>query len=148
MKILFIHSYYYPEVYGGAEYSVKKLAEELVKNGHQCYVYCTGERDFEETINGVIIFRRKGAVRSRIDKLGAIKRPIHFIGEIYSPNVSSQLNRILDACKPDIVHTNCLYYLSSNVWRVAYRRGIPIVQTIRDYFFICYRGFSDTAAPR
>ena len=29
MKILLVNTFYYPEVKGGAEYSVKKLAEAL-----------------------------------------------------------------------------------------------------------------------
>ncbi len=42
MKILLVNTYYYPEIYGGAEYSVKKLAEELKQQGHTVKVLCTG----------------------------------------------------------------------------------------------------------
>ncbi|WP_455139990.1 glycosyltransferase family 4 protein [Thermophilibacter sp.] len=148
MTILFVHTYYYPEIHGGAEISVLKLAEELVKKGHRCCVYCTSNCDSDEIINGVEIYRRKSMVRSNADMLGVFKRPAHFLGEVSSPKVKSQISSIIDTCKPDIVHTNCLYYLSSNVWKVSHRRGIPIVQTIRDYFFSCFRGFSTTDRER
>ena len=34
MRILLVNTYYSPEIYGGAEYSVKKLAEELKRQGN------------------------------------------------------------------------------------------------------------------
>lgn len=46
MKILLVNTYYYPEIYGGAEYSVKKLAEELKQQGHTVKVLCTGSERF------------------------------------------------------------------------------------------------------
>ena len=33
MRIMIINTYYYPEIMGGAEYSVKKLAEALTISG-------------------------------------------------------------------------------------------------------------------
>ena len=40
MKILVIHSYYYPDIKGGAEYSLKKLCEGLAMRGHTLVVLC------------------------------------------------------------------------------------------------------------
>ena len=59
MKILVIHSYYYPDVKGGAEYSLKKLCEGLVGRGHQVSVLCdNSEGNSNEIINGTIINTR------------------------------------------------------------------------------------------
>lgn len=37
MKILLVNTFYYPEVKGGAEYSVKKIAEALQADGKRNY---------------------------------------------------------------------------------------------------------------
>ena len=52
MRIMIVNSYYYPEIYGGAEFSVKKLAEKLSEMGHQVCVLCSGEKYSQETIDG------------------------------------------------------------------------------------------------
>ena len=41
MKILIINTFYYPDIEGGAEISVKKLAENLAIKGHDVNVICT-----------------------------------------------------------------------------------------------------------
>ena len=57
MKILLVNTYYYPEIYGGAEYSVKKLAEELKQQGHTVKVLCTGSEAKREVIDGIDVIR-------------------------------------------------------------------------------------------
>ena len=65
MRVLFIHTYYYPENMGGAEISVQKLAEALVKHGVEVYVLCTSDNNRREIINGVNIWRIKPYVSMR-----------------------------------------------------------------------------------
>ena len=59
MKILIVNSFYFPEIKGGAEYSVKKLAEQLVHNGHSIKIIAAGHIDSNEIIDGVYVSRRK-----------------------------------------------------------------------------------------
>ena len=60
MKILIANMYYYPHLIGGAENSIKLLAEGLVSQGNEvCVVTLDGEPEkakFDE-INGVRIYR-------------------------------------------------------------------------------------------
>ena len=56
MRILFVNTFYYPNMEGGAEQSVKLLAEGLAKAGHIVAVYCADSRDgriTEENIHGI-----------------------------------------------------------------------------------------------
>lgn len=59
MRILLVNTFYYPEVKGGAEYSVKKLAEALVQNGNEVIVISAGKSDTVETIDSVNVHRIK-----------------------------------------------------------------------------------------
>ncbi|MCR5651017.1 MAG: hypothetical protein K6F86_07545, partial [Lachnospiraceae bacterium] len=58
MKILVFAESYYPDVMGGGEFSTKQMAEGLVKKGHEVMVYCLGEENSKEDINGVRVNRR------------------------------------------------------------------------------------------
>ena len=59
MKILLVNTFYYPEVKGGAEYSVKKLAEALQADGNEIIVLASGDADNDEIVDGIKVFRRK-----------------------------------------------------------------------------------------
>ncbi len=59
MKILLVNTFYYPEVKGGAEYSVKKLAEALQADGNEITVLASGNTDNDEIIDGIKVHRRK-----------------------------------------------------------------------------------------
>ena len=68
LRVLLINSFYAPDIRGGAEYSVKKLAEGLQSNGHTIRVLCTGDSDIEEVVDGIEIvrFRPHGAHKKKI----------------------------------------------------------------------------------
>lgn len=139
MRILFVHTFYYPEIVGGAEYSVKKLAEGLISSGHEVYVLCSGEQTICEEINGVTIYRIKTFIRRGENKKNFTAKVKHFSSEMYNPFDRETICRVLDEINPDVIHTNCLYQFSTSVWKYANQKHIRIVHTIRDYFLSCYR---------
>jgi glycosyltransferase involved in cell wall biosynthesis len=47
---------------------------------------------------------------------------------------------LLEAERPDVVHFHHVTCLSTNLIAEAFRRGIPIVYTLHDYWLICQRG--------
>lgn len=57
--LLIINSFYAPDIRGGAEYSVKKLAEGLQSKGHTVRVLCLGDFNTEEIIDGIEVVRFK-----------------------------------------------------------------------------------------
>ena len=61
MRIMIVNAYYAPDIRGGAEYSVKKLAEGLTKKGHTVRVLCTSDSDIHENIDGVDVVRIRTA---------------------------------------------------------------------------------------
>lgn len=140
MNILIVNTYYYPEIVGGAEYSVKKLAEQLIKMGHCVTVFCTGDYDFEEDCFGVHIIRRKTK---------HVFRVIHGVGkgkwislyrnfqDIWNNKNSSIIEEVINLVHPDIIHTNGLYDISPIVWKIAKKHSIRVIHTLRDYMMHC-----------
>ena len=141
MKILLVNTYYYPEIYGGAEYSVKKLAEALKRYGHEVIVLATGNSEIIEQIEDVKIIRFKPSIPCRACEINKstnkIKKINRKILEIYNPFNRSKLEQILDSVSPDVIHTNGLYDISPVIWRIAKIRRIAVIHTIRDYYLCC-----------
>ena len=55
MKICIVNTFYYPDMIGGAEVCVVKIAEQLSKYGHEVHVICTDKKNSCEIINGITV---------------------------------------------------------------------------------------------
>lgn len=142
MRIMIINTYYYPEIVGGAEYSVKKLAEKLVWEGHTVRVLCTGKEYCKEVIDGVEVIRVKdGVVVKTADapNANAFVKLHRWLQELWCVANKDILLKELDDFKPEVIHTNGLYDISPIIWKLAKNRGIRVVHTLRDYFLMCPR---------
>lgn len=148
MKILILNSLYptpfHPKIVGGAEKSVRHLAEALVREGHVVEVIraiapCAAPT--REELNGVVIH---GAPSRNLywpfdgRTRPAWKRVLWHLIDDWGVTPSIVRER-LDAFRPDVVHTNTLAGLTTGVWRLARARGVRVVHTLRDYYLLCPR---------
>ncbi|MGE5452612.1 MAG: glycosyltransferase family 4 protein [Acidobacteriota bacterium] len=140
MNIVYINSFYAPDEIGGAEKSVRFLAETLQAQGHQTTVITLGREDSSSQLNGVRIERI--AVPNLYYPADAGAQPgwkkllWHSI-DSFNPRAAQRVGALLDALRPDVVHTNNLSGLSTTVWGSIHRRHIPLVHTLRDYYLLC-----------
>lgn len=141
MKILILNTLYYPYSRGGAEISTQLIAEKLVDLGFEVVVIATGKQSNLENINGVKVYYVKliNLYWQFIEKtfIKILLNPIWHLIDSLNPLMASQVAKIIDIEKPDIVHTNNVQGFSVLVWQKIKERGIPIVHTIRDYYLIC-----------
>ena len=143
MKICLISNLYPPNVLGGAEVSVKKVSEELVKKGHEVIVITTpfSENDVE-TINGVKIYQVKPLniyhIYDHLNQSMLIK-PLWHIIDLWNPYDERIIKNILKTEKPDIVHIHNFKGVSLSSFSPAKSLGIPLVFTAHDYSLICMR---------
>lgn len=104
---------------GGVNSSIKKVAEELVKRGHECSVLSInpGSLPSEESINGVNVIRVKSPVSKHL--------------YWFSPSMARFLSRNLGkSLNPDVVHIH--EYRSLLTPEVAYllrRKHLPFVSS-------------------
>lgn len=142
MKICLINTLYPPHQVGGAERSVQILAESLAQLGHQLVVLTLGERDEQYVQNGVRIIRKKlqnsywpfdGKSKSLIQKISWHAK------DIQNDAMRKIVGAVLDAEKPDVVHTNNLAGFSVAAWTEVKERGIRLIHTLRDYYLLCYK---------
>ncbi|MFJ5444674.1 glycosyltransferase family 4 protein [Methylobacillus methanolivorans] len=142
MRILLINTFYYPNEHGGAEMSVRYLAETLVKLGHDVTVIClnTGLESYEK-YNGVKIRRIKikNIYLPNSDtenKAGASKFFWH-LNDSYNFLGKSDIGKLINEIAPDVIHTNNISGFSVSIWDVAKKKKIPVIHTTRDFYLLC-----------
>lgn len=144
MKILIVNTYYYPNMIGGAENSVKILAENLQKAGNEVAIYSIdNDQNYlkKEIINEIKVYRgiagnynMKAKLYNNEEKVTKLKNKII---EINNLKIKKEIREIINEFKPDIIHTNNLFGISNIIWKVAKQEyNIPIIHTLRDYWML------------
>ena len=144
MKICFISNLYPPSIIGGAEISVKRAADGLVKRGHEVFVITTttdGKTSIEE-VGGVKVYRINPlnlyAMYNHQNQPELLK-PIWHTIDLWNPHSYLVVKKILKNEMPDIVHVNNFKGLSLSVFSAAKRLNLPLIFTAHDYSLICPR---------
>ena len=146
MKILIVNVLYPPHKIGGAEKSVSLLAEALVRAGDTVVVATLDDvpAPVVEMKNGVTVHRLPidniywpydpdAAPQPRLKRLQWHAR------NRWNRAAARRIGALLDAERPDVVHCNVITGFSASIWREVKRRGLPLVQTLRDYGVMCTR---------
>jgi glycosyltransferase involved in cell wall biosynthesis len=142
MKICLVNTLYAPHGDGGAERSVRSLAEALQRMGIEAVVVRCGTERGEYEVSGVrvvcvpianLYWPFSGPHRSSVARLAW-----HAI-DSYNMEIGRRVRKVLEREKPDVVHTNVLAALSVSVWGAARRVEAPVVHTLRDYYLLCPR---------
>ncbi len=136
MKVALITFLFEPEIGGGAAISVRLLAHDLARWGHQVVVITTCprgqagvERSGEVTVYR--FFPRNLYWIGEKDRQPAWKKGLWQLLDVWNPHAFWAVRHILAQERPDIVHVHKLRGLSPSVWAAAGRA--PLVQTCRDY---------------
>ncbi len=144
MRIVIVNNLYAPFERGGAERSVRSLAEELVRLGAEIVVVCLApiRRPRAEVIGGVEV--RYLPLRNLYWPFGERSRSpalrwLWHAKDRWNGAAARDVAKILREVRPEIVHTNNLAGLSASIWSAGRASGCPIVHTLRDYYLLCPR---------
>lgn len=141
MKILFANANYGTRVVGGAQVSIKHVAETLASSGHTVGVAYVEKEKFSQFIDrqNVAHFPLEfnnlywhGSPRKSV-----LKRYAWHAMDRFARRMTGSFSQVLEKFKPDIVHTNVLGGLTTTTWKIANEYGIPIAHTVHDYYLIC-----------
>ena len=143
MKIVFLNSLYPPNGAAGAETTLRLLAGSLRERGHDCSVVTLtpSPEASSGAVDGIPVFYLPLANvywpwgRSRPLAL----RPVFQFIEADNAVMRWRLTAILRKLRPDVVHAHNLQGFSASAWSAAARLGIPVVQTLHDYYTACVR---------
>ncbi|MBE9585875.1 glycosyltransferase family 4 protein [Mucilaginibacter sp. JRF] len=142
MRVLISNTYYYPAFVGGAEISVKLLAEGMAAKGNQVYVLATGLKDSVYRVGDVIVITVKQQnIFNSYDKTprGAAMKTLWHIIDSCNIFYYFKIRAILKKIAPDVAHTNSIQGFSPFIWAIIKSCNIPLVHSMRDYYMLCHR---------
>jgi len=142
MKVAFVTTLYAPNERGGAERTVRILAESLVAHDHEAVVISLAPDGVacDGTLNGVKVYyvplanlywKQSEPVKSRFSRM-----LWHGI-DAFNPVMARRVERILRRERPDVAQTSNLQGFSVALWRTVRRLEIPLVQMLHDYYLGC-----------
>lgn len=156
MKILYILNDTIPFSTGGLEIYAYNLSQALRERGHEVTIFSatdnTNKQEYEvehhnyNTIPIITVTHRMLGIRRDVRVLQLLLG----LKNIYIDKKIEQITEtILNSVKPDIVHIHHLVHLSDGIVELIKRRGIPVVLTLHDYWFLCANGklLQDTMTP-
>jgi hypothetical protein len=131
MKIAFVSTLYAPNESGGAERTVRVLAEALVTRGHQAVVISLAPDGVarDTTLNGVRVYYVPLANiywKQGEQSHSRLVRVLWQCIDAYNPVMGARVARILQRERPDVLQTGNLQGFSVAVWRAANRQQIPL----------------------
>jgi glycosyltransferase involved in cell wall biosynthesis len=143
MRILIINTYYYPAFVGGAEISVKLLAEGMVKSGNSVFVLTTGLAEKVYRVNGVIVIclKQKNIFNSYQEskKIPQFLKVFWHLIDSCNPFYHFKVANILKRIRPALAHTNNIQGFSPFLWFTIKSQKIPLVHSLRDYYLLCHK---------
>jgi len=142
MKVAFVSTLYAPNERGGAERTVRILAESLVAQGHEAVVISLAPDGVacDGTLNGVKVYyvplanlywKQSEPIKSRFSRM------LWHAIDAYNPFMARRVERILRRERPDVVQTGNLQGFSVSLWPSVRRLGLPLVQMLHDYYLGC-----------
>ena len=132
MKIVLVNKFYYRRA--GAEAYLLDLEALLIAAGHEVAIFATNHPEtLPSKWSGYFVDAPSFNTRA-----GIIEDARTVAHMIWSRSAAKAFRRLLNDFQPDIIHLHNIYHhLSPSLLPVARRAGIPVVQTIHDYKWVC-----------
>lgn len=135
MKILICSNFYYPR--GGDCTYLRTLQDLLEAHGHEVGVFSTEhEGNWPAPAHSAFVAAPDYAALNRHKTLrGALLAARR---SIWSGEVAAALRRLLAQWRPDVAHLQNIHaYLTPSILPELRRAGIPVVQTLHDFKWLC-----------
>jgi glycosyltransferase involved in cell wall biosynthesis len=130
-RVLLVNSHGADESRGGAERYVAELARGLPGRGFEVSLLSAFPGEAAVPVPAVVLHSTdwgEDPVRRARNHLGSLtSRPTRRLAEA------------LAAAAPEVVHTHNLPGITTAIWEVARRAGVPVVHCLHDYHLLCPR---------
>jgi glycosyltransferase involved in cell wall biosynthesis len=145
MNVIIINSLFPPNVIGGAEKSVALLAQAVAKRGHNVHVMtlardaATGTYRYGAVAVGPVALQNLYWPFEKERSYSAVSKLRWHLRDGWNTRYSATFRDLVDHFQPDVIHTNNLTGLSTELWKQARHLGVRTVHTLRDYSLLCSR---------
>ena len=136
MKIVYVVHEFPPDSIGGTGVATHQVAKDMLAKGHRVWVLAPQVWTdvfpsigfFDEKVDGLSV--RRLTFNPQLS-------PNPVLYEYYNPILCVYAKHFLREVCPDIIHICHLLHLSSSIIDAAKELRIPIVLTLRDFWFFC-----------
>lgn len=144
MKICFISNLYPPNVLGGAEIIVEKMALSIQDYGHKSIIITTSPDEDRHTIqrDNTTIYQlntTKLYPTYKQTEAQGIKKPLWHVLDLWNSSTLNAIKEILIDEKVDIIHINNYKGLSLSCFKAGKDLNIPVIYESHDFSLICPR---------
>ncbi|OED30838.1 glycosyltransferase family 4 protein [Methanosphaera sp. WGK6] len=144
MKICYISNLYPPNVLGGAEIIVEKMALELVKHGHESIIITTSPDNEKHVINrdNTKIYQINTTKLYPVYKqteASGLKKPFWHLFDLWNNSTLKEIKKIVTEEKVDLIHINNFKGLSLSCFKAGKDLNIPVIFESHDFSLICPR---------
>ncbi len=139
MKILIVTPGFPPTRLGGVEIYSYNLAKEFSLR-HQVVVFYP----VQQPNLGAYSLKEKEQKEFKFNTV-SINKPKNFrkfldMRLLYQDDlIDFKFKRLLDRIRPDLIHFHHVYGLSAQLIPLSKRKGIPVVLTLHDFWFLCHQ---------
>lgn len=144
MKICFISNLYPPNVLGGAEIVVEKMAKSMFQRGYDVIVITTSPDESRHVTenDGITVYQintTKLYPTYKQTEPQGLKKPFWHVFDLWNNDTLKVIKDILIREEIDIVHINNFKGLSLSCFKAVKELGIPVVYESHDFSLICPR---------
>ena len=135
--ILVVNVFFAPNTYGGATIVAEQVARALIRR--------TGAR-----VSAVSLIARGDLAPYAMIRTDAggiasylINMPAGRSGRAAwdNPEVTARVAALIDGLEPDLLHVHCVQEIGAGVIGEAKARGLPVVLSVHDFWWLCARQF-------
>lgn len=132
MRLLHVVHQYLPAHTGGTELYTHWLARDLQVRGHTVSVFhrrnAAGTGVDRRDEDGVCVYAASAGRTSDTER---------FLATFGDSALTQAFEHVLDETRPDVVHVQHLLGLPAAMLELVWRRALPLVITLHDYWWIC-----------
>lgn len=144
MKICFITNLYPPNVLGGAEIIVEKMALSMLDYSHESVIITTSPDEEKHVIerDNTTIYQlntTKLYPTYRQTEANGIKKPFWHVLDLWNNSTLKAIKEILVKENVDVIHINNYKGLSLSCFRAGRDLNIPVIYESHDFSLICPR---------
>ncbi|MCS7251513.1 MAG: glycosyltransferase family 4 protein [Anaerolineae bacterium] len=132
MRILHIVHQYPPDRIGGVELYTQAISLELVRRGHAVGIF------YRRSAPGRgMDHRAEAGIQMFVVWDGVLDPARRLLANFGDAFIQEAFARVLSEFRPDVIHVQHLMGLPISLLSEARRRGIPLVITLHDYWWVC-----------
>lgn len=139
LRVLLVNTLFDEQQVGGAERSVVELRDGLAALGADVRVLTARPPDAASGGEaGVVRLPMRRPYWPFTDaKRRALAKADWHVQDTFSRGAERDVRAVLEAVRPDVVHTHNLQGIGTAIWPIAKAMGIPVVHTLRDHALVC-----------